>query len=90
MMIRSKELIQKMLLTLTWCHSTPRETPARSCKKGASNELKLDNVASAYYGGRKAVATAPLKQGRLVQLVPDCQVVPPTCGMGLNVKCSEM
>ena len=92
-----------MLLTLTSCHCTPADTPTRPCTPVTSNEHQLDNVASAGYVGRQGGAdtlasnqnvaigggaAAFLHQGCPVT-VRDCQVVPVTVGMVLNVECSE-
>ena len=80
-----------MLLTLTWCHRTPADTPTRvSTIIAISLEHQLDDVACACYVGRKGVATALLHQGRTVHPVCDCQVVVATGGMVFNVECSEM
>ena len=88
-------MIQKypnMLLTLTWCHCTPADTPTSPCSPGSSTEHQLDNVAFACYVGRQGgvhalvsdqnVATrggaaAPLHQGCPVP-VRYCQVVKAT------------
>ena len=78
-----------MLLTLTWCHRTPADTPTRICTTGRSAEHQLDDVACACYVGRQGGAAALLHQGCPVP-VRDCQVVVGTGGMGLNVKCSEL
>ena len=78
-----------MLLTLTWCHCAPADTPTSLCTPARSNEHQLDDVACACYVGRKGGAAAFLHQGCPVP-VRDCQVVVVTGGMGLNVKCSEL
>ena len=47
----------KMLLTLTWCHRTPTETPTSPYSvRATSNEHQLDNVACAGYIGRQGGA----------------------------------
>ena len=79
-----------ILLTLTWCHRTPVDTPTRvSTIIVTSTEQKVDNIACASYGSRQGVAAAFLHQGCPVA-VRDCQVVEATGGIGLNVKCSEL
>ena len=79
-----------MLLTLTWCHCAPADTPTRSCITAISTELQLDDVACACYVGRKGGAAALLHQGCPVP-VCDCQVVEAmTSGRIVNVKCSEL
>ena len=79
-----------MLLTLTWCHCAPADTPTRvSTIPVISTEHQLDNVACAYYVGWKGGAAALLHQGCPVP-VRDCQVVIVTGGTGLNVKCNEL
>ena len=78
-----------MLLTLTWCHCAPADTPTRSCITAISDEHELDNVACARYVGRQGGAAALLHQGCPVP-VRDCQVVVVTGGIGFNVKCSEL
>ena len=78
-----------MLLTLTWCHCAPADTPTRPCAPVISTEHQLDNVACACYIGRQGGAAALLHQGCPVP-VRDCQVVVATGGMGFNVKCSEL
>ena len=94
-MVRDKELekiIQEypnMLLTLTWCHCAPADTPTRSCITAISDEHQLDDVACACYVGREGGAAALLHQGCPVP-VRDCQVVGGTSVTGLNVKCSEL
>ena len=45
-----------MLLTLTWCHCTPADTPTSSCIPAISTEHQLDNVACAGYIGRQGGA----------------------------------
>ena len=86
----NKELPENMLLllTLTWCHRTPADTPTRPCIKVTSNEYELDNIACAGYIGRQGGAdslvsdhnvalrgsAALLHQGCPVA-VRDCQVV---------------
>ena len=83
-----------MLLTLTWRHCTPTETPTSPFKPGTSFDLQLDNVACACYISRQGGAAALLHQGCPVP-VRDCQVVVAitvvvvTGGRRLNVKCSE-
>ena len=75
-------MIQKyrnMLLTLTWCHRTPAETPTSPCIMVIRNEQELDNVASACYVSRQGGAAAFLHQGCPVA-VRDCQVVVETGG----------
>ena len=42
-----------MLLTLTWCHRHPADTPTRPCLTAISTEHQLDNVPFAYYVGWK-------------------------------------
>ena len=74
-----------MLLTLTWCRSTPADTPTSPCISGISTEHQLDSVASACYGSRQGRAAAFLHQGCPVT-VHDCQVVPATGGIVLDVK----
>ena len=79
--------------TLTWCHSTPADTPTRLCINITCNEHQVDDVASACYGSRRGVAAAFLHQGCPVA-VRDCQVVVVT-GASLifptkNVKRSEL
>ena len=89
---RIGQIIQEypnMLLTLTWCHRHPADTPTRPCLTAISTEHQLDNVACAYYVGRQGGAAALLHQGCPVP-VRDCQVVVGTGGMGFNVKCSEL
>ena len=90
---RIGQMIQEypnMLLTLTWCHCAPADTPTRvSTIIVISTEHQLDDVACACYVGRKGGATALLHQGCPVP-VRDCQVVVVTGGMVLNVKCSEL
>ena len=78
-----------MLLTLTWGHCTPADTPTRPCITAISTEHQLDDVACACYVGRKGGAAALLHQDCPVP-VRDCQVVVVTGGIGLNVKCSEL
>ena len=92
-----------ILLTLTWCHRTPADTPTRPCITSISLEHQLDDVACACYVGRKGVAdtlasnknapgrvaAALLHQGCPVA-VRDCQVVEGTVVIRLNVKCSEL
>ena len=78
-----------MLLTLTWCHCAPADTPTRPCTTATSTEHQLDDVACAGYVGRKGGAAALLHQGCPVP-VRDCQVIEATGGMGFNVKCSEL
>ena len=78
-----------MLLTLTWGHYTPADTPTRPCSIGTSNEHQLDDVACACYVGRNGGAAALLHQGYPVP-VRDCQVVVATGGMEFNVECSEL
>ena len=78
-----------MLLTLTWRHCAPADTPTRPFSKGTSTEHQLDDVACASYVGRNGGAAAFLHQGCPVP-VRDCQVVVATGGMGFNVKCSEL
>ena len=102
--VKMIEEYRNMLLTLTWCHRTPAETPTRHCITGTSDEHQLDDVACACYvsrqGGSDTLASdhnvairgraaALLHQGCPVA-VRDCQVVVATGGMGLNVKCSEL
>ena len=80
-----------ILLTLTWCHRTPADTPTRPCITSIGNEHQFDDVACACYVGRKGVATALLHQDCPVA-VCDGQVVVDTTvdGMVFNVKCSEL
>ena len=80
-----------ILLTLTWCHRTPADTPTRLCITIISLEHQLDDVACACYAGRHGCAAALLHQGCPVA-VADCQVVLGTGGTPcqLNVKCSEL
>ena len=78
-----------MLLTLTWCHRTPADTPTRHCIPVICTEHKLNDVACACYVGGKGVATALLHQGCPVA-VYDGQVVEVTGVMGFNVKCSKL
>ena len=78
-----------MLLTLTWCRSTPADTPTSPCISGISTEHQLDSVASACYISRQGPAAASLHQGCPVT-VHDCQVVIITGGMVCNAKCSEL
>ena len=76
------------MLTLTWCHCSPVETPARLCTIAISGEHYLDGVAYACDGGGQGGATALLHQGCPI-IVRDCQVVVVTAGIILNVKCIE-
>ena len=80
-----------MLLTLTWCHCTPADTPTSPCISTISTEHQLDNVACAGYVSRQGGATAFLHQSCPVA-VRDCQVVvvTPDILLGLYVKCSEL
>ena len=104
---RNQKVYQKYsttLLTLTWCHGTPADTPTRSCIHATSSEHQIDRVAPACYGGRQGGAhtlasnqnvairggTAALLHQRCPVAVCDCQVVIPTVEMGLNCKCSEL
>ena len=75
-------------LTLTWCHSTPTDTPTRPCINGTSTEHQIDDVACACFVSRKGGAAALLHQCCPVTVL-DCQVVPVTGVMVLNVKCSK-
>ena len=94
-----------MLLTLTWCHRTPADTPTRPCISIISNERQLDDVACAGYVGRQGGAdtlvsdqNVAIRGGSAAFLhqscpvaVRDCQVVV-TVGIPqcVNVKCSEL
>ena len=81
-MVRIKESTQiieespNTLLTLTWCHRTPTDTPTRPCTTVISAEHQLDDVGCACYVGGKgaAIATALLHPGCPVA-VCDYQVV---------------
>ena len=101
-----REIIKdpNMLLTLTWCHCTPADIPARFSIIVISNEHQLDNVACAYYidwkgeahilvsdhnAAIRGGATALLHQGCPIP-IRDCQLVVATGGMEFNVKCSEL
>ena len=72
-------------MTLTSCHCSPVETPARLCTPAISGEHDLDGVAYACHGGGQGGAATRLQQGCSVS-VCDCQVVIPTGGMILNVE----
>ena len=78
-----------MLLTITWSHCSPADTPARPCITAIGDEHQLDNVACACYVGRKGGAAALLHQGCPVP-VRDCQVVVAITISDVNVKCSEL
>ena len=73
------------MLTLTWCHCSPAETKARLCCTAISAEHDLDHVGSASDGGRQGGAADLLHQDCPVT-VHDCQVVPATGGIVLDVK----
>ena len=91
-----------MLLTLTWCHCSPADPPTKSFNIVISSEHQVDDIASAYDGGRqggadtlatnpsalRGVAAAFLHQSCPVA-VRDCQMVPETGGTVFDVKCSE-
>ena len=79
-----------ILLTFTWCHCTPADTPARiSTITAISNEHQLDNVAFACYVGWQGGAAALLHQGCPVP-VCDCQVVVVVVAAVCDLKCSEL
>ena len=87
-----------MLLTLTWCHRTPTDTPTRvSTIRVISDEQKLDNVTCACYVGRQGGAIRGGAAAFLHQSCPiavhDCQVVGAIMVKGMDilyVKCSEL
>ena len=94
-----------MLLTLTWCHCNPADAPTRSCGTAISSEEKVDDIASAYDGGRQGGAhtlasnqNAAIRGGAAALLhqscpvpIRDCQVVGAITGRRrVNVKCSEL
>ena len=80
-----------MLLTLTWCHCTPADTPTSPCISTISTEHQLDNVACACYLGRQGGADNLISNHNVVRprgggaaallhqgcpvAVRDCQVV---------------
>ena len=78
-----------LLMTLTWVHRSPVDSPTRIFITSVSNKLQVDDVASAYYIVWKAVPAVLLHQGCPVA-VRDRQVVVVTVGLGFNVKCSEL
>ena len=78
-----------MLLTLTWCHCTPTDTPASRTIIVISDEHQIDYVASAGYISWLDGAATFLHQGCSVP-VGYCQVAVGTGGMISNVKCSEL
>ena len=93
-----------MLLTLTWCHCNPADSPTSLCNTAISSEHKVDDIGFAYDGGRQGGAdtlasnqnVAIVRGGAAAFLhqscpvaVSDCQMVEDTGGLVLNVKCSE-
>ena len=86
------EKYSKKLLTLTWCHCNPADAPTRSCITAISSEHQVDDIASAYDGGRQGGAAAFPHQSCPVA-VRDCQMVVATVGIPwifVNIKSSEL
>ena len=77
------------MLTLTWRHCSPAETPASPCITVIGAEYELDGVGYACDGVWQGGAAGLLHQGCPVA-VRDCQVVVVTGGMRLNIKCREL
>ena len=84
----SKEL-PIYLLSSTWCHRIPADTPSSCCTIGVSFEEHIDDVACAgdvvWYGG----AAGLRQEGRPVP-IRDFQIVEDTVGMGLDIECGEL
>ena len=95
--------IDLILLTFTWCHCNPADTPTSPSTTSISGEHQVDDITSASDGGRQGGAdtlasnhNAPIEGAAalLHQSCPvavrDCQMVVAADGMGLNVKCIEL
>ena len=83
------------MLTLTWRHCSPAETPVSPCITVIGAEYELDGVGYACDGVWQGGAAGLLHQGCPVA-VRDCQVVVAAggtrgkTGSALNVKSSEL
>ena len=67
-----------MLVTLTWCHCAPADTPTRIFHSTISTEIEIDDVAFTFYIRHQEFVleetAAPLHQSCPVT-IDDCKVV---------------
>ena len=89
MLKRDDENFAIWLLSYTWCHHTPGDTPTARCTSSIGLEEQVDDIAGACDVGRQNGATSLFQEGRPVP-IRDRQVVKGTVGRGLNIECSEL
>ena len=87
------------MLTLTWCHRTPAETPTKHCITAICVEEDLHSVAPGSYDWRQevgvrrwistGVAAAVVHQGCPVP-IGDLDIVEPTGGSIFHIKVGEL